>query len=115
MHCRLLTQKHAIKYYNNTVPRWVTKNKIACGLIVVLSGAPLSNLGLGSHWLVMLVHDVIPRSGGVLQKNLYGDAQSRGILTISRLYLEKRDFVTHLNTIFLQKAPNLGQIGCFFS
>ena len=31
------------------------------------------------------------------------------------LYLEKRDFVTYLYTIFLQKAPNLGQIGCFLA
>ena len=55
------------------------------------------------------------KPGGVLQKNSYGDAQSR-VKNFDHLYTsKKRDFVTHLYTIFLQKAPNLGQIGWFFS
>ena len=51
--------------------------------------------------------------GEVLQKKLYGDAQRRLHNIDPSLYLKKPDFVTHLYTIFLEKAPKLRQIGRF--
>ena len=53
--------------------------------------------------------------GGVSSKKFVRGCSNYSLKFRPPLYLEKHDFVTHIYTIFLQKALNLRQIGCFLA
>ena len=91
---------HSKLQWNKAKPKLIW-SKTAYSVISVLYGA--NNV------------DTTPSPGGWFFKKIRTGMLKVELKFRPSLYLEKRDFVTHLYTIFLEKAPNLGQIGCFFS